>query len=118
MPNVIVRARYKQDNSSFGRFMKSQQMKQVANQAATAIAENAASLAREEAMSTGAYARAFKVNRRQRNLSFRGNLRAASAVYNNDPAAPGQEFGDRWGNKGKRILLKAGAPFHTAKRGR
>jgi hypothetical protein len=114
--NVIVTSRYRQDRNDFGKFMRSPRIKGVANQAAADIAADAQKIATAEAYHTGEYSRSFKVNRRARMMKVAGALRATSAVYNNNRNAPGQEFGDRWHRgKGKRIMRRAGAPYHSRK---
>lgn len=112
-----VRYRYKPDHRSFGAFMRSPRVRAVAVQAAGDIADHARTLALAEASKTGAYANSFRVNRRAPNLRVGGNIRATAHVYNNDPAAAPQEFGDRWGNRGKRILRRAGAKVGELPRG-
>lgn len=102
---IRVNVRYSPNHREFGKFMRSDQVKVVAVAAAHDIADRAAELASKD---TGNYARSFQVNAAARDLAVKGNLRAIAEVYNSDPAAAGQEFGDRWDNPPQRTLGLAG----------
>lgn len=86
--------------------MVSDRVRDAAVQAAHDIAAIAAATATKR---TGNYASGFKVNSDLAPRTMRGKSpRAYAQVYNSDPAAAPQEFGDRWGNPGHRTLRKAG----------
>ena len=109
------RARYVPDHKSFQSLMLSQQIQDVVEQATDKVRAEAERTAPTD---SGAYAKAFKTQTVVTVVG--GNPRVAGEVYNDDPAAPGQEFGDRWGNPARRTLGRAaeaagGEPLRNAK---
>jgi hypothetical protein len=83
-------------------------------QAAQDIREAAQALALAEAVHTGEYADSFTVEP-QAPIIIDGNPRVAFRVVNDDEAAAPVEFGNVRIGPGKRILGRAGQPWHVPK---
>lgn len=102
---VRVHVRYKPNHREFGAMMRGAFTRRWVIEAAKDIRLIAEQTATHR---TGNYARSFKVNTDPGLIVKGGNKRAYAEVYNDDEAAAGQEFGDRWGNPPQRTLGLAG----------
>jgi ATP/maltotriose-dependent transcriptional regulator MalT len=100
-----VPARYVPDHKDFGKFMLSDQVRDVANEAADNIVKIAAVMAAKG--KTGNYARGFR-RVSGRALVVGGNPRAIADVVNDDPAALPNEIGTSR-MSARHTLAKAGA---------
>lgn len=98
-------ARYVPDHKDFGKFMLSDQVRDVANEAADAVVVIAATTAARG--KTGNYSRGFK-KVSGRVLVVGGNPRAIADVVNDDPAALPNEIGTSKMHA-RHTLAKAGA---------
>lgn len=100
---------------SMAEFLVSPQVAKPAFQAAQDVRADAAQLATREAFETGEYADSFGVVAIPP-VVIDGNPRSAFRVYNDDEAAPAVEYGNQRVGPGKRILRRAGEPYHSPKR--
>lgn len=107
--------RYRPDHKSFGRFIKSEQMRDVTAEVAEDIAARAGMLAprrkdRGVVPDGTAMADSFEVNREAGRLKVAGNVRVMVHVVNHKRSAAPMEFGNEH-VKGHRMLGRAGAEF-------
>lgn len=102
--------RYRMDNKSFGRFLLSDQVRDLAEKVAKDIAARAKTLSPVDQASAVHMADQFEVVRMGGTMVVQGNPRAMVLVINQDHAAAVNEFGGR-NNKRHRMLARAGAAF-------
>lgn len=109
---------YVEDHESFGRFILSDQVRNPTAEAAHGIAALAATMTHKK---TGELASNYHVKKDAGTLKVDRNLRVKVEVFNDDPAAASEEFGNKHvGFPGHRALGRAGAVFgdlHTGKKG-
>jgi hypothetical protein len=107
------RIRYVMDNDSFGEFIMSERMRGVVAEVAADIAKTAKRLANKDNSSKRRvhhYADMFQVNREAGAIKVDRALRVKVEVYNPDPVALYNEFGNVK-SKRHRTLGRAGAIF-------
>lgn len=113
-----VKFTYKPNHKDMALFMNSEQARKPAIEVAQAIVADLKSTVKRSASedSDGHLADSFEVNRTTPAVEIGGNPRVGAEVFSSHPAAAPEEFGGRR-NRARRWLGKAGAKFHTAKKG-
>lgn len=108
------RAVFRPDHKSFGRFIRSDQMREVTAEVARDIASKARDLAPRrkhgDVPEGVAMADRFEVNREAGYIKVAGNIRVKVEVYNSARSAAPNEFGGKR-NARHRMLGRAGAAF-------
>ena len=108
------RAKYVPNHRSFGAFMRSDQMRDVTEEVAKDIAQEAKNLSPTSSRGGDQDGKRmrdqFKVERNAGLMKVGGNLRVKVIVSNNARSAAPNEFGTRK-NKRHRMLGRAGAKF-------
>lgn len=113
--------KYRPDHRSFGRFIKSEQMRDVTTEVAKDIARRAGELAprrkvdkKKRGRNQEPLADQFQVKREAGRMKVANNVRVKVEVYNNARSAAPMEFGNEH-VEGRRPLGRAGAEFHCMK---
>ena len=102
-------------HKAMDKFLMSDDVQRVADEAAKDIADAARDLAvAEGSVNSGTYARSFVVLKDVTPIVADGNPRRTAAVINDDRAAAPLEFGNSR-VRARRFLGRAGAPYHTPK---
>lgn len=103
-----------QGRKSMAEFLLSPQIAAPVMAATADIRDAAQHLAEVEAYDTGAFSRGFDVEAGEP-IVIDGNPRVSGRVVNSDPAAAPLEFGNVH-TPPRRILGRAGAPWHSEKK--
>jgi len=112
MPSIETRTGYRPDHRSMAAFLLSEQSRDPAVKAAHDIRDIAQATAPRSSDPDGEathMADEFKVNAKSKPVPVGGNPRVGAEVYNEDPAAAPQEFGNSHVRNPSRTLGKAGA---------
>lgn len=110
--------KYVPNTASMASFLMSGRVSRVSQQAAQAIARDAAMLegARpKRGRSTGRLAAGFKVRGDVGGRKAAGGARRVGIVYNNVRYAAALEFGTSEGTPGTHVLARASLPYHVPK---
>lgn len=112
---------FKPDHKSFGEYIRSEMVRDMATEVAQDIARRAGELAPRrksgQVPDGAAMADSFKVNREAGFIKVSGNIRVKVEVYNSAASAAPNEFGGAR-NKKHRMLARAGAEHGDFKSGK